>query len=73
MADELRWSSQKPNDHANLKLFARLACSAISATFLTGAGGEYADAADGKSATADFTEGLLRSVLRLSATSTVLL
>ena len=71
MADDLRWNSQKTNDYAKLKFIARLACNAISATFLAGAEVERGDAADGKSATADFTEGLLRSVPRLSATSTV--
>jgi|GEM_PF-155247 len=67
IGDELGWSSQKTNDYANLKRIAPQAWGVISATLQASAEVERGDAADGKSATADFTEGLLRAIVQLTA------
>ena len=66
IGEELGWSSQKTNDYANLKRIAPQAWNQISATLAMDAEVEQGDAADRKSATADFTEGLLRNIVFLS-------
>ncbi len=66
IADELGWSKQKANDYANLKRIVQAAWEVVSATFRTLADVASADAADTKSAAADFTEGLLRCIVALT-------
>lgn len=65
VADALGWSKQKTNDYAGLRKIADQAWDVVSATIRQSADISSSGHADAESATADFTEGLLRSILSL--------
>ncbi|WP_165943345.1 DNA modification methylase [Roseicella aquatilis] len=67
IADELGWSSQKTNDYANLKRIAPEAWEVVSATLREMAETTTGEVAETKSATADFSERLLREITALAA------
>ena len=67
VADEIGWSKQKTNDYAGLRKIDAKAWDVVSATFRNMADSASEGAADKKSATADFTERLLRDILPLTA------
>lgn len=64
-ADEMGWSKQKAHDYANLSKICSEAWAVVSATLRANASTPGSDAADPKSATADFTERCLRDIIQL--------